>query len=286
MVEPIVRVLDTDTIPRRFHIGLQRTASTYLYDLLASHPDAALARKGLGFYANKFERGKDWYLGQFPSGGIRIDSSPIYFVRGRTAAPRIRQVLGDTPPRFLLVLRNPIDYTGSRFLLHRRTKGLQKRFGAAPRDLETLLRTHPEYLDESRFATLLERDWFPRFDRSCFHIVLFEDFVRDQQAVSAGILDFFGLRPHALTATPSSRNATLRHPLFHAVKAAIVARPRLHAALRTNPLMQGVYKRFLVARTPKLAPERRNRLRALLAPDVDRLKSLLGNSLVPWKDFQ
>ncbi|HLE78026.1 MAG TPA: sulfotransferase, partial [bacterium] len=75
-------------MPTRFHIGLQRAASTYLYDLLASHPDVALPRKGLGFFSNKFDRGLPWYLAQFMGDGVRIDSSPNYFFRGRTVAPR------------------------------------------------------------------------------------------------------------------------------------------------------------------------------------------------------
>jgi len=274
-----------DGLPTRFHIGLQRAASTYLYDLLASHPDVALPRKGLGFYANKFDRGMDWYLAQFPDTGIRIDSSPIYFVRGERAAPRIHDALGAAAPRFVLMLRNPIDYTASRFLLHQRTRGLRKRFGEAPRELETLLRIHPEYLDESRYADLLERHWLSRFDRSCFHVALFEEFTRDEAAVTAGILVFLGLRPHPLTATPSSRNATLRHPLLHAVKAAIVARPRLHELLRTNRRVQRLYGRHLVAKTPKLSARRRGWLRDQLAPDVARLRALLGDPLTAWADF-
>jgi hypothetical protein len=274
-----------DGLPTRFHIGLQRAASTYLYDLLASHPDVALPRKGLGFYANKFERGMEWYLAQFPDTGVRIDSSPIYFVRGERAAPRIKDVLGDVPPRLLLMLRNPIDYTASRFLLHRRTRGLRKRFGEVPCDLEILMRMHPEYLDESRYADLLERHWLSRFDRSCLHVILFEEFTRNEAELTAGTLAFFGLRPVPLTATPSSRNATLRHPALHAVKAAIVARPRLRMMLRGNPRVQRWYNRFLVAKSPKLSTQRREWLRDQLAPDVARLRTLLGDPLTAWVDF-
>lgn len=278
--------MTTEALPIRFHIGLQRAASTYLYHLLASHPDVALPRKGLGFYANKFDRGMEWYLAQFPASGVRIDSSPIYFVRGSRAAPRIHDALAGAPPRFLLVLRNPIDYTISRFLLHRRTGGLRKRFGRSARSLEALIETHPEYLDESRFAALLERDWFSRFDRSCFHTVLFENLTRDQDAAAAGILEFFGLAPRPLQAIPTSRNATLRTPLFHTIKSAIVRRPRLHAALRRNMLVQSVYDRLLVARAPRPDPVRRTWLRGLLADDVARLKVLLGDPLARWTDFQ
>ncbi|HEY3248167.1 MAG TPA: sulfotransferase domain-containing protein [bacterium] len=274
------------SLPVRFHIGLQRAASTYFYSLLATHPEVAMARKGLGFYANKFDRGMEWYRAQFPPDGVRIESSPIYFVRGATVAPRIRAALAEEPPRFFLMLRNPIDYTASRFMLHRRTKGLRKRFGATPRTLEDLVAGHPEYLAESRFAELLERYWLAQFDRGRFHIVLFEDFVRDQARVAAGVLAFFGLRPVPLAAVPSSRNATLRHPVLHSVKAAIVARPRLHALMRSSAVVQRLYERILVARTPKLTPSRRTWLADLLADDVARLKTLLGDPLTSWADFR
>lgn len=273
------------TMPTRFHIGLQRAASTYLYDLLASHPDVALPRKGLGFFSNKFDRGLPWYLAQFMGDGVRIDSSPNYFFRGRTVAPRIAQALAGAAPRFLLILRNPVDYTASRFLLHRRTNGFRKRFGMVPEDLESLVAAHPEYLDESRYAALLERHWFSRFDRSRFRIVLFEEFVRSPAAGAAEIQAFFGLRPNPLTATPSSRNATLRHPVLHSIKRAIVRRTWLHAALRKNPVVQRMYDRWLVARAPKLTADRRAWLGDLLGDDVARLKILLGDPLTGWTDF-
>ncbi len=286
MAESAVRILEQGAIPTRFHIGLQRAASTYIYDLLASHPDAALPRKGLGFYANKYDRGLAWYSRQFPVHGVPIDPSPVYFVRGQDAAPRIRETLAGATPRFLLVLRNPIDYTASRFLLHRRINRFQKRLGWTPPDLRTLLARDPAYLDGSRFAQILERWWLPLFDRKCFHIVLFEQFTHDRESVAAQLLEFFGLRPRPLTAVPSSRNATLRHPILHTVKSAIVARPRLHAALRGNAVIQRLYDRFLVGRGPALGRAEREWLGGLLAPDVARLKALLGDPLATWTDFR
>lgn len=283
---PMTSAPDAEPVPSRLHIGLQRAGSTYLYELLASHPDVALVRKGVSFYATSFERGLEWYQTLFPPRGIRIDSSPDYFFRGRIVAPRIKAATARTSPRFVLLLRNPIDYTASRFLLHRRTKGLRKRFGATPRDLEALVRDHPEYLDESRYAGLLEQHWFAHFQPTQFCIVLFEDFVADPPAATEVVLRFFGLRPYPLSAPPSSRNATLRHPFLHAVKRAIVRRPGLRAAMRGNPLVQRAYDRLLVGRVEKLTVTQRAWLRDLLAADVARLKRLLANSFAPWRDFQ
>ena len=125
-----IGILGSVDLPTRFHIGTQRAGSSYIYNLLKSHPGVSLSpRQEIHFYTRKFEQGVDWYLSNFGSGGTPIDTSPKYFHRGEVVAPRIKTMLGDARPYFLLVLRNPIDYAFSHFRMHQRQGALP---GEAP----------------------------------------------------------------------------------------------------------------------------------------------------------
>jgi hypothetical protein len=61
-----------------------------------------------------YEKGFKWYMAQFPAEGTRIDTSPTY-VHSEVGAPRIKEAVGAEAPRFLLIVRNPIDYARSHY---------------------------------------------------------------------------------------------------------------------------------------------------------------------------
>ena len=51
-------------------VGMPRAATTYLYQTLASHPDAFVpARKELEFYSINYARGNAWYESFFVRSG-------------------------------------------------------------------------------------------------------------------------------------------------------------------------------------------------------------------------
>ncbi len=277
-------------LPTLFHLGTPRAGSSFLFNLLKSHPDVSLSpMQKVNFYTSNWERGFEWYLTQFPANGRRVDTSPTYIRWGEVAAPRIKEAVGAEAPRFLLVLRNPIDYARSHYQMQARQGQLERDRDRYPELPETFLgfaRRYDEWLDRARYAHLLKDYWFPHFDRSQFKIVLFEDLVAQTDRVSAEILEFFGLPVRPLATVSLSQNRTLRNPAFHKARRALNRGPRgLKRFVKRGRVFNLVYLRWMVQQDAKLSPEDRAGLAELLADDVAALKELLGRDIPQWHDF-
>ena len=67
-------------------IGVQKCASTWLYDILLDHPQVALSEhKEIDFFSYHYGRGYQWYENHFRSESPQHFSgeiSPSYFVEG------------------------------------------------------------------------------------------------------------------------------------------------------------------------------------------------------------
>lgn len=262
--------------PWRIHLGTQRAGSSYLNNLLRSHPDVALSRlQEPSFYTNRFKKGRQRYLESFPERGHRVDTSPAYFVKGRRSAPRIKELVPEA--RFSLILRDPVDYLDSLFHLQRNQGRL-----SGPERLPEFVERFPWYLDHARYHTILSRHWFSRFEPSQFKIFLFEEFVQDNRRCMNDLLEFWELTPMPLSASVSSTNRTLRSPTLHKLKSKAVKIAWLKKILKSNPVFNLVYDKLLTGRPDKLSPEERSRVLELLVQDIEELAELIGPAVLRW----
>ncbi|MFQ5795734.1 MAG: sulfotransferase [Candidatus Bipolaricaulia bacterium] len=277
-------------LPNLFHIGTQRAGSSYLYNLLKTHPEVSLSSyQEIHFYTRNFHRGVEWYTNSFTKLGQRIDTSPKYFMQGEQAAPRIKELLREPPPLFLLILRNPIDYVHSHYQMQLR-KGYFAKHSAmypkVPTDLVEFVKMYPNYLERGLYCKLLEEHWLSRFDESQFKIVVFEEFVTNTDEVIREILGFFGLPDRRLSTVSSSKNRMLRYPFLYGAKRAAVKRPRLKSFLKSSRLFNSIYDHYLSARPLGLSKDDRGWLREYFSEDVNRLKQRLGGGIPKWSDFR
>src|SRR5262245_37251102 len=278
-------------LPTLFHLGTPRAGSSFLFNLLRAHPDVSLSPlQKVNFYTSNWERGFDWYLAQFPDNGNRVDTSPTYIRWGDVAAPRIKAAVGADAPRFLLVLRNPIDYARSHYQMQARQGHLVDEIEASDGELPNtflgFVRRYDEWLNRARYAHLLNDHWLLHFDRSRFKVVLFEDMVAETDRVSAEILEFFGLTVRPLVTVPLSQNRTLRNPVLYTLPRALNRGPRvLKRFVKRRRVLNFVYMRWMVQQDAQLSPEDRAAVAELLADDVAALKELLGQDIPQWHDF-
>lgn len=275
-------------LPRLFHIGTQRAGSAFLFNLLRGHPAVALCPdQEVHYYTARHDRGAAWYRRVFPGDGEPVDTSPKYFQMGAIAAPRILEAVGERDPRFVLLLRNPIDYAESHFQLQRATGYLEEepRYPEVPGDFMEFVDRYPAYLERARYAALWSEHWLPRFGRHQFHVVPFERFIRDTDRELAGILRFWGLPDAPLEAAPASRNRRLRHPALRGARRYVTSRPRLRESLKGSRAFNWLYETVLTRAPEPLAPERRSRLAGTLADDVAHLRTLLDDPIPEWADF-
>lgn len=172
-------------LPNFLHIGPGKSGSTWLHEVLISHPEVYLSEaKDLYFFSRYYDRGLDWYGAQFrgvrPEHKIIGEVCPDYLVN--TEAPeRIRECLGPDV-RLMVTLREPAARAFSSYLY------LQRHGLAAPTFIETA-RSEPVLLDEGRYATLLRR-YLGSFDRKALHIAVFDDLQADPQAFLDEVTDW------------------------------------------------------------------------------------------------
>lgn len=279
-------------IPTRIAIGTQKAASTYLYNLLASHPDVALSeRTEVDFYSTHFEKGTDWYQSTFPQNGTPVDISPKYFMFGEKVASRIKETLGEASPRFLIILRNPIEYLNSHFRMQWQQGFFKDNpdYPEATADLGTFVTRYPHYAARALYHKTLSELWLPHFPLNNFKVIFFEELVRPEHTarVMDGVLDFWELPQHSLHAQSVSKNQALRAPFLHGLKHTVIQHPKLKEFLKQQRWFNYLYTNLLTVRSVDALTEHdRDILRTFFASDVHQLETLLKTKIDWWKDFQ
>lgn len=279
--------------PHLFHIGTQKAASTLLYNQLKNHSNVCLSTETeVNFFTGRFERGMDWYLSTFTNAGIRIDTSPKYFMMGKEVAPRIKEYAEnylDTPPKFLLILRNPIDYLFSHYNMQVMQDFFIKHPAKYPTPTESLIdliMKYPDYLERAKYFKLLNNYWLNFFDISQFKIVFFEDLIRDKDSALRDVLNFFDVPWQDLEVASVSKNQMLKFKFLYKLQSKLIRHVELKNRLKNNRLFNLVYDNLLVdKRKKKLASEERKIIANLLKDDVKKLKQLLNTEAVLWTDF-
>jgi hypothetical protein len=211
-------------------IGAQRGGTTSLHAYLRAHPDIETpAKKEIHFLTDRFERGAEWYLGQFPAtvaaGSLVGEATPYALFH-----PRAPQRLYEIAPnaRIIVLLRNPVDRAYSHYL-HERARGheplsFEEAIAAEPERLRGLeeqlasgdlsasdVHKRASYLARGRYARQLER-WLAVFPRDQFLIAQSEDLYGDPAAATRRVTDFLGIQPLSGDAF-STHNATTGPPM-------------------------------------------------------------------------
>jgi hypothetical protein len=199
------------TAPDFVIIGAQRGGTTSLHAYLSAHRNVLTpAKKELHYLTDRYERGRDWYLGQFPcsvpAGTITGEATP-YALFHPLAPERLRQIA----PRAKLIalLRNPADRAYSHYLLER-SRGFETLDFAAALDAEedrlagevakfgsdsayvSEAHKHASYLARGDYAPQLVR-WFAHVPREQILVLRSEDLFAQPAETTAQVAAFLDL---------------------------------------------------------------------------------------------
>lgn len=288
-------------------IGAQKSASTFVHQCLAAHPEVYMpAREVTAFESPDYERGAVARL----EAELARESARLHGIKRPNllgtpgAAARLRRHAPDA--RLIAVLRNPVERAVSAYF-HYMSDGFipLRPLGEGMRALldGAYDRRWPrarEILTFGRYHHGLEA-YAHYFARGRVLVLLHEDVTRDAPAALRRVADFLGIAPEfearRLAARPQAvvyhlgrlRLLRARNPLRFRYNP---ARTRLEQR-RFNALGNGLagavtaLDRLLLARLwpasrPALPADLRARLQALYAPDVRALEQLIGRDLGAW----
>ncbi|MDC6353197.1 MULTISPECIES: sulfotransferase family protein [Robiginitalea] len=295
--------------PNVFLIGVQKAATTSLYDWLAQHPEvcAPFSMKDTPFFIDDelFEKGtkfldriyRDEYSGQ--PAVLNGSANIIYFEK---AIQRIASLNPDA--KLILVLRNPVERAISAYnfavkrnmeqeILHKAISLEESRIREG--DLRTL--SNNTYVDHGRYFTQITRlrKYFPA---ESAHIVFYEEIKNDPLAVVRDAYEFIGVDPDfepelkQLNKTGEVRFPWIRNALYSqsGIKKALV-RYIIDPLVPYN-LKYKLKIFFLNLVTSQKSKKRvanpddnkaRELIREALSEEIEQLEELLGTDLKSWK---
>lgn len=267
-----------ERLPDFAYIGTSKAGSTWLFNALAHHPDVYLASsKGLYYFDQHFDRGREWYLGHFTAAGDVRAAGEIS--HSYLSSPEAPARIADLNPeiRLLACLREPVDRAFSDYLDLVKNGQFDGPFDAA-------LERFPRLLDRGRYATHLE-NYFERFPREQIQVSLFDDLRADVQEYATSLFTFLGVRELELAPAdlkprmPAGRprNAALASgakSTAKALKRVGLARLRSHAK-RSRFVRNALYRPYHDDR-PTIDPAMAAELRRGFQDEVARLDTMLG----------
>ncbi len=307
--------------PDFFIVGQPKSGTTALYEMLGRHPEIFMpASKEPWFFADELHERPpprpegiaqtlEQYAALFAQArpDQRVGEASALYLWSRSAAARIGAVRPDA--RIIAILREPAallrslhlqfvqtyievesDFAKALALEPARRQGSQlPRHGYWPQAL--LYSEHVRYVEQlRRYAEI--------FGREQMHVLIYDDFRRDNEASVAGVLRFIGvddtcaIAPVEANPTVQPRSQRLnelvhalsvgRGPLSLAVKGAIKAVVPQGARRRAL----SATKRHLVFAEPEPPDERvRADLRVRYRGEVEALGEYLGRDLVRLWDY-
>lgn len=270
-----------------FHIGPQKSGTTWVYECLKEHPAVALPPiDSIHYFDIHYTKGRDWYEQHFEGSSpdqIRIDPTPSY-LRSPYAAARVAQE--NPEAKIIVCLRHPIERAFSHYWHEKR----QRRFDYEFSEILEIYDLWSNLLESGFYSRLLER-WFAEFDSSQILIQLFDDLKESPRAFLDEILAFIGLESgfepsvldrkvnQAKAPDPAVKTGTKR--LLNQV-GLLDAAKKAKGALRQAGLVDDVSTKG-VERLEDVDPEVMAQLAKECDIEIDRLQKLTGIDLSSWR---
>jgi sulfotransferase family protein len=275
-------------LPTFVGIGVPKAGTTWICDVLRTHPDVVMAsRKEVHYFDRNFAKGITWYERFFAdstrTGATAVGEFTTHYLFDPAVPARIRSVPSIT--RLILMVRNPVERALSHYRFRQQVDNYRGSF-------EEFLAHYPEALDWGRYATHL-RPWLDEFDLGQFLILVYEDAIGDPEGTKRWLAQRLGVDPAVFPAQAAHGASNVSFLPRH--RRVYAAATRQAQFLRRHDLDWTIewgrrlgLKRFLSKQSKQtgrtaIRPELYQRLWSEFEPEIDALETMCGLDLGRWR---
>lgn len=292
-----------------FIVGMQRAATTSISKYLAAHPNIIVSTpKEPHYFSNdlpkirvvdNLQSYKKLYVNPDGENNVLGEASTGYLF-SRVALSNIKQ--HNPAAKIIVLLRNPVDMIHSLhahllFCGHEDIESFEeawniqderKRGRFLPKDP----RFHPfvQYTDVGCIGSQVKRllDVFPREQ---VKFILFDNFVREPEAIYQEILAFLGVAPDGRKDFfQVNQNMTYSVPFYYQIRKQLSWKLRVGVIDIFNKIgIGGNLARRLFAsnkKSPRLSPYMREKLSGVYFDEIELLSRLIKQDLKHWHDVK
>jgi hypothetical protein len=275
------------TLPTFLGIGVQRSGTTWLHTLLASHPDIYMPtdRKEIRFFERYYDRGLDWYETFF----CPPDEAANYQAIGEISTQyydcaecpeRIFKTLPDA--KLIIMLRHPISRSYSHY-------GFTVQRANYRGSFEDFLAERPSSLEKGFYSHYL-KEYLRYFDRSQILALLFEEVFVDIDQTKQTLADFLDIAPDKFPTSAAAKKVNASSvPAHQSLYSYVVKTGRKLRRQNLEPFVDFV-KRLGVDRVlakggtlPPLDKGLKQRLSHAYLTEFDELERTMQLDLSCWR---
>ncbi|MGM0411497.1 MAG: sulfotransferase domain-containing protein [Bacillota bacterium] len=174
------------SLPDFLIIGAQKSGTTWIYEVLKSHPKIAMAknRKEVHYFDRYYDRGIEWYKKRFPDkfSGLIGETTPKY-IYDKKVPERIKKNIPDV--KLICILRNPIKRAYSQYKYLVQEKNYNNSFR----------QSIDEYIDikeRGLYYNQLFR-YLKYFNKTQIKIIIFEEMLENKKEKLEEVANFLNL---------------------------------------------------------------------------------------------
>lgn len=278
-----------------FHLGPQKSATTWVYQSLKEHPEILTSYNDtVHYYDIYYHKGEKWYKSHFPqSRSDKKTFDPTYTYLRSPWAPR--RIAKDNPDaKFLLCLRNPIDRAFSHYWHEKKKQKIAFEFHEVLENYDL----YSSWIEPGLYGEHIER-YLKYFDRDQILFLRFENLKKDPKTFLSKILSFIEVDPNFKPSTLNKKsNAakgkyTFTRKVWVSLKDKVI-NTRLERPLRklnVDEVAKNIEALPLIGKLlndkdeyERGVPEDvKDELLELIEPEIERLENLLNIKLDNWR---
>lgn len=299
--------MDFNKLPNVIIIGAAKAGTTSLFEILGQHPQIYTPfKKELRFYSwdEHYSQGIEWYENSYFANAakypVRIEATPAYLTWSQKVAPRIKELYGDRPIKFIVIFRDPVKRAYSHYW-HRIRLGTEDKNVS----FEQAVHTEDQRLQEKwdhlyykgdgvhgylRASHYIERlkPFLDLFPRESFHFMIQEDLYINYDARMKELLEFLGVDSSIQLRSIQSNESAVPRSQFLADTIDKIKKGKIRTVLNLlvpKRARKAIAKDLIMKpfEYPAIEPALKKELYDLFENEIDQLSTLIGRDLSSWK---